>query len=349
MKRLLRVIVLLLLIGGGYYYYIHLPEPDSLTLTGIVTTENVIVSPQVGGKIGQLLVKEGDVVHRDQVIAVMTSDELMADRNYYENVVESIGSQVGEGQAALRLQEQQTEDRIVQAQANLDAAITQQKEAAAALENAAIALERAQKMLTQGVGPQQEVDRAKTAYDAAKTRVDTMASQMEAQRAAVAVAKADLSQLAVQQNRIQTTQRQRAAASAQRQKADVRLAYSEVRAPADGMVDVRAAREGEVVNPGQAIVTLVNPDDLWVRADVEETYIDRIRVGDKLNVRLPSGDVREGVVFYRAVDAIFATQSDVSRTMRYVKTFEIRLRVDNVDRRLAVGMTMYIDLSLKAQ
>jgi HlyD family secretion protein len=96
--------------------------------------------------------------------------------------------------------------------------------------------------------------------------------------------------------------------------------------------------------PGQPVVTLVNPDDLWVRANVEETYIDRVRVGDKLKVRLPSGDVREGTVFYRGVEAAFATQRDVSRTKRDIKTFEIRLRLDNSDRRLAVGMTAYVEL-----
>ena len=66
-----------------------------------------------------------------------------------------------------------------------------------------------------------------------------------------------------------------------------------------------------------------------MRADVEETYIDRVRIGDTLTVRLPSGDEREGTVFYRGVDAGFATQRDVSRTKRDIKTFEIRLRVDN--------------------
>jgi HlyD family secretion protein len=101
-------------------------------------------------------------------------------------------------------------------------------------------------------------------------------------------------------------------------------------------------RLGEVVTPGQPVVTLINPDDLWIRADVEETYIDRVRIGDKMTVRLPSGDERVGTVFYRGVDAGFATQRDVSRTKRDIKTFEVRLRCDNKDRRLAVGMTAYV-------
>jgi len=111
-------------------------------------------------------------------------------------------------------------------------------------------------------------------------------------------------------------------------------------------VDTRAALQGEVVNPGQAIVTLINQDDLWVRADVEETYVDQIHLGDKLQVKLPSGVTREGAVFYRKVDADYATQRDVSRTKRDIKTFEIRLRCDNLDRSLAVGMTAYVALPL---
>jgi HlyD family secretion protein len=124
------------------------------------------------------------------------------------------------------------------------------------------------------------------------------------------------------------------------------MKYSEICAPIDGVVNVRAAREGEVVSAAQPILTLVNLDDLWVRVDVEESYIDRLRLGDQLTVRLPSGVERPGTVFYRSVDGAFATQRDVSRRKRDIRTFEVRLRLDNRDRRLAIGMTAYVLLPL---
>jgi multidrug resistance efflux pump len=162
------------------------------------------------------------------------------------------------------------------------------------------------------------------------------------------LARADVEQVAAQRAVLAAGEHQLAAAIAQKQKAMVRLAYTEVRAPTDGIVDVRAALQGEVVNPGQAIITLINPDNLWVRADVEESYIDRIPLGDRLTVQLPGGSRLEGRVFYHGVDADYATQRDVSRTKRDIKTFEIRLRCDNRDRRLAVGMTAYVILPLEA-
>ncbi|MFH0794553.1 MAG: efflux RND transporter periplasmic adaptor subunit, partial [bacterium] len=229
-----------------------------------------------------------------------------------------------------------------EAEASLAAAIAQQAEATATLENAQLNFDRARELSKQGIVPVQQLDQARTAYDAAKAQVDSLNQQIEAQRAAVALAQANAEQNAVRRNQLLGSEQQRAAAEAQRTKADVQLAYTEIRAPLDGIVDVRAALPGEVVNLGQPIVTLINPDDLWVRADVEESYIDRIRLGDHLTVRLPPGEERTGTVFFRGVDADFATQRDVSRTKRDIKTFEIRLRVDNRDRRLAVGMTMYI-------
>ena len=342
-----RLIILLLVAGGAAAaYYAMRKPPGPIVLTGIVTTQDVVVAPQLGGQIGQLLVKEGDSLQKNQLVAVMTTDELKADRAYYAHQVESIQSQVGENEAQLRFEQRQTEDQIHQARAALDTAIAQTGESRAEVESARITLERTEKLSKEGVAPVQQLDQARTTYAAAKARLDAAEKQVEVQRAAVEVANANAERVAVQQNRIRTTQRQGEAVRAQRERADVRLSYSEVRAPVAGIVDVRVAREGEVVNAGQPILTLIDPDDLWVRADIEETYIDRIRIGDPLKVRLPSGEERMGTVFFRAVDANFATQRDVSRIKRDIKTFEIRLRLDNSDRRLAVGMTMYVELPM---
>jgi len=84
---------------------------------------------------------------------------------------------------------------------------------------------------------------------------------------------------------------------------------------------------------------VVDVDHLWVRADVEETYIDSIQFGQKLRVQLPSGNLLEGSVFFKGVENDFATQRDVSRTKRDIKTFAIKVAVPNPEHRLFTGMT----------
>jgi HlyD family secretion protein len=345
LRRLLVLLTLAAAAAGAFWYYTR--PPAALVLTGIVTTQEIVVSPQIGGRLEKLLVDEGDPVHKDQLVAVLALDELRQEREFYTYTAAGIGVQVRESEAALRLEERQLHEEIAQAEATLAAAESQRLAADAELENARVNLDRAQQMMHDGLGTAEKLDSSRTAYEVARSRVAALVRQIDAQRAAVEWARSNAEQVAVRQSQVAATRQQHAAADAQRARADVRLAYAEIHAPIDGVVDVRAARPGEVVNAGQAVVTLIDPDDLWIRADVEESYVERLAIGSHLTVRLPSGEERQGKVFYRGADAGFATQRDVSRTKRDIRTFEVRLRVDNADRKLAVGMTAYVMLPIQ--
>jgi multidrug resistance efflux pump len=340
--RRLVVLAGLIVVTCGVVYTLVRPHSRVLVLTGIVTTDDVVVGPQVAGRVDRLLASQGDSVVPGQLLAVIAPEELQADQAYFAHSAKGYASAVQESEAALRYQERETVNHISQAEATLAATVAQRAEAAASVEDAHLTFERQQTLIRERAGAGQDLDHARTAYAAALARQAALDQQVQAQQAELELARANAEQIAIRESALQAARQQRAAAEAQRTKADVRLGYTEVRAPVAGVVDVRAVRLGEFVNAGQPIVTLIDPDDLWVRADVEETYIDRIRLGDSLPVRLPSGAERIGKVFFRGVDAGFATQRDVSRTKRDIRTFEIRLRVDNRDRRLAVGMTAYV-------
>src|SRR4051812_27252625 len=122
-KRLSLLLILAIAAGGGYYFYSR--PPAALVLTGLVTTDDVTVSPQIGGQISELLVAEGDVVKKDQRLAVITPDELRADSVYYAQNAAGLPSQVAASEAALRFQERQTADQIRQAESTLAASESQ--------------------------------------------------------------------------------------------------------------------------------------------------------------------------------------------------------------------------------
>jgi HlyD family secretion protein len=346
MKRLPIVLVSSLITAAAIALFVVRARSGPLVLTGIVTTEDLIVSPQIGGQVTRLLVGEGDLVVHGQLLAVIAPDELKADEAYYSHSAEGFAVQVEEGETALHYQEEQSEQQIRQAAATLAAVQAQRAEASADFANAKVEYVRVEELAKTGSVSAQEVDRERTTFETTRAKLDAAERQLEAQRAALALARAGADQVKMKRSALAAAKQERAAATAQTEKAVVRLGYSEIHSPANGVVDVRAVRQGEVVTAGQPLVTLVDPDDLWIRVDVEESYIERIHLGDSFTVRLPSGETCSGVVFYRGVDAGFATQRDVSRTKRDIKTFEVRLRVDNRDRRLAVGMTAYVLLSV---
>jgi multidrug resistance efflux pump len=279
------------------------------------------------------------------LLAVIQPQEWNAAMRFYTNSAKQSSAQVIEATADLQFQEEQSSNLVWQSEANLAAAQDQVAQAEADSENAALTFKREEGLYKQGVDSVKDYDSARTAYDSVKARVQSLRKQVIAAQAAVALAKSTIQQTAARRAALAASRDQQAASDAQSEKAGVQLGYTLVHAPISGTVDVRAALQGEVVNPGQCIVTLIDPDNLWVRADVGETSIDSIRTNDTFQVRLPSGAERQGTVFFRGVDADYATQRDVSRSKRDIKTFEIRLRCDNKDGRLAVGMTAYVVLS----
>ncbi len=348
MKRNVRlavaVLIVLALVAGFLW-----PRPKQIVLTGIVTTDEVVVAPEIQGRVQELLVRQGDTVTNGQLLARIQPQEWRAEMDFYAQSQQQSQADVARAEAELKFQEDQTSNQIWQAEASLASARDQVTQGEADLENASLTFKRETDLYHRGVDSVQAYDQARTTEASARARVDSLRSQVVAAEAAVGVAKASAQQVAVRRAALSGAEKQFAAAKSQTELAQVRLDYTEVNAPTNGIVDVRAALQGEVVNPGQAIVTLINPDDLWIRADVPETYIDRIHLGDKFTVRLPSGAAREGAVFYRGIDADYATQRDVSRSKRDIKTFEVRLRCENHDRALAVGMTAYVDVPLEGR
>jgi HlyD family secretion protein len=347
MRRRLRIVIPVLVLALiATVYLARYLRPKTLRLTGIVTTDEVVVSSEIQGRLQSLLVNQGDTVQTGQLLARIQPQEWKADMSFYANAEQQSAALVAQAEADLKYQESQTSNQIRQAEANLATSEAQVAQGDADLEIAQLNFERLQGLFKTGVESAQAHDQARTTFDAAKAHADALRKQVQASQAAVALAQSNADQVAARRATLEATRHQWAAANAQKDKARVKLDYTEIHAPISGVVDVRAALQGEVITPGQPIVTLLDPDNLWIRADVEETYIDRITLGQKLQVRLPSGAQRDGTVFYRAVDADYATQRDVSRTKRDIKTFEVRLHVDNKDRVLAVGMTAYVMLPL---
>ena len=133
---------------------------------------------------------------------------------------------------------------------------------------------------------------------------------------------------------------------AQKNQAAVRLGYTKIYAPVSGTVSVRAARQGEVVNIGAPIVTIV---DL-------ERHLGA--GGNSGNLRgphwttvtccasgCPAAPRRGGKVFFKGVEGDFATQRDVSRRKRDIKTIVLKVRLDNPKGAYVPGMTAEVLVS----
>ena len=337
-RKFVMVLGFLFLIGV-VVYVTTTPKGNDIALIGVVDGNTVIVSPQITGRMITLKVDEGSEVKQGELIAELDPKELEANLDAAKANVASLEHQVNEANHNYTWTNDQTGASIEQASARVTSSKAQIEQAQVALARDKDDLARMQKLFAKGEISAQDRDHAEATVKMSQANVDALEQSAMAEAAALNVAQANRKQVDVRQSEISTTLAQLEQARASEAQVATQLGYTKIYAPIDGIVSVRVAKQGEVVSQGSPIVVLVDENHLWVRADVEETYIDSIQFGQKLRVQLPSGDVREGDVFFKGVEGDYATQRDVSRTKRDIKTFAIKVSLPNPDHRLFIGMT----------
>ncbi len=325
---------------AAIYYLLSTDRSSDEVLVGVVDANNVVVSAKILGRIERLAVDEGTPVKQGDLIAVIDSGELKAAKAAAETTISSYRARVAQARSGAVQAEGETASTLANAKARLQAARSNYTQSQADLERVRSDASRLIELAKEGVASQADQERSDAQLRMAQAAVQNAAEQVNAAEADVNTYQARLEQAKQARSTLAGSQEDVRTAEAQLTEAETRLGYTQVLAPVTGVVNVRAAREGEIVNPGQAIVTVVDYSDTWVYAPLPETDAGSINLGDTLTVKYPWGATEQGKVFYKAAEADFATQRDVSRNKRDIKTIAIKVRVQNNQQgKLVPGMT----------
>ena len=331
----------LLAVGAGRFFFVP-AGAETLKLTGIVVANRVAVAAKAAGRIERLNVDEGHVVAAGDVIAVLDRAELEAERRDQLAVIEQLNAKLEQSRERVVLEGERGRNQVASAEAEIKASRSQRTEVLAMLAQSRRESERRQNLYNAGIISRQDVEQGNTDLEVAVARLAAVEDQIARAEADHETARANARQADIAERDVEQTLAQIRQAEAQVAQVDARLSHTEIRAPLAGTISLRAAREGEVVRAGDPIVTIVDLDDIWVRAEIEESLMRGLKVGQPLEVEIASGERVTGRVSLIEAEAQFATQRDVSRTKRDVRTFGVKVTLPNADRRLHPGITAYV-------
>jgi multidrug resistance efflux pump len=329
----------LLTIGSLIFYLVTVRPSSDLQLIGTVDANEVVVSSKIPGRIQTLYVDEGQDVKAGQLIAVIESEDLAAARKAAEANVSSNRWKLGETVETEHQTRGETSNATVNAEAQLRAARAALAQAQANYDHQQADTSRIVALAQQGIMSEQAKDDAVTSLQATKAAVDAARENVAAAEASLRQARAHELLTNVAARTVDSTRDEVENSRALAEQARVQLGYAQVYAPVTGKVNVRAARQGEVVTAGAAIVTIMDLTQTWIYAPLPETQADAVQLGDSLRVVMPSGATLQGKVINKAAEADFATQRDVSSRKRDIKTIQLKLLIDNPEKRYVPGMT----------
>jgi HlyD family secretion protein len=292
---------------------------------GFVDAPVSAVAAQVAGRIDAVPVKEGDRVAKGQVLARLDAREREA--------------QLEQARAV----HFQASEALREARANLEALLPSVRGAAADVARARATLEEAEanfgrtrELADGGAASPQQVDAARARLLEARAAWQSLGAARSGAQGRVAAARAAVANA-------------RAAArtsDAAVHLAEVQVSQAEVRCPFDGVVVSRNLEVGEWAAPGTPVVTVEDRSRLWVRLDIEETILGSVRLGAPAQVAVVAlgGRTLRGHVAEVGAEGDFALNRDVKRGRPDVRTFRVRVAVDEAVDALRPGMTAQVAL-----
>jgi HlyD family secretion protein len=288
-----------------------------------------------------------------------------------EAQIASAATGVPQMETALAMQERTTREAVSAAQAQLNSAQAQVGSTRSALVKARADLGRQKALFAQGAVAADLVDAAQAAYDAAVAQDRGAAEAVAQARANLASTRANLMQVEIKRKDVEAAranaaqaqaglknaqsgytvvaQRQQdleaakaalAQASANLQYLQVIAGHNTIVAPRNAVVQVKNVEQGEVVAAGATLLTLVDLQDIWLRAYIPQDQIGRVKVGQLAHVSVDSFPRRifEGRVVEISSMGEFTPGNVQTRGDRVKLVFTVKIRLDNRDESLKPGM-----------
>lgn len=295
--RLLIVFLLIGIAGGGWWWYLSTKyvSTDDARIGGTI----VSVSAKIPGRIIEVLVKEGEQVKAGQAVARIDAREVVAQQAQAKAAVAVAKAKYEELVAGSRPQE------IGQARFGVDQAQAGVEQARASLDNAAKNYERMQALYQQGAISSSQIDNAQTAYAVAQ---EVLRGSQEGVN--VAGEKLNLSVSGTREEAIRGAEAQLQQAEAALEAVAVLGDYTTIVSPVAGTIALKSVNPGEVVAAAQPLFSIVDLNDVWLTTRIEETKLDKIKVGEKAEYTIDGypGRSFEGIVYDigTAANSVFA-------------------------------------------
>ncbi len=270
-------------IGGGWLYYRF---THATTDNAFVKTDMVNLSPLVSGRIKKLFKEEGDSVKAGEVLAVLDDRDLAKVVEIKRAALERTKREVARLRVTIERTTEEVEKNITVAEKALIAATEQKNSLAADLDRAEKDFRRAEGLLKEGSIPESRFDAAKARYESLRARLRALEATVGLRRAEVEKAEIGRKRVKELQKMLSTLKAAVKVAQKDLESAMVNLGHTEIKSPIDGIVAKRYFNEGDFVSPGMPVYALYNPADMYITANLEETKLKGVRVGQPVDITL---------------------------------------------------------------
>jgi membrane fusion protein (multidrug efflux system) len=288
-------------------------------------------------------------------------------------------SELEEERTSLGLEREQVRNQVAEAEAALKQAESSEKEAEAQLRAAKSDWERARTLFADGIistgsrdKAREELAQAQARIDAAhehvaqirarldtvltsrkrvqllEHKVETLEAEVDREKANLSLAHTEREGGSVREEKVRILEARLKEARAKVEQARVSLNDTVLRSPLSGVISRSRVEEGQLVQRGQPVLVINDPQDVWVLANIKESYIRDVVIGNPVDIRVDAYPDRR---FQGAVDVIgaaaiseFSLFPPTGSFTKVEQRIPVQISVSNTDGLLKPGMMVVVGI-----
>ncbi len=352
------VLVFFLLIGAVFLIYTKLTPlklPSNLVAaSGNVDGDLIALNTKYAGRIDQIFVQDGQSIKKDDNVAILQSDE-------DEAQLRSLGDGIASAKASLEaliqnsaITKESVPLEIAKAQNALFVAIAQKKDLEDSLGTQKEQMEQDERDLARNSSlfdksliSQQSYEyvklksqSSKNSYSSQSQRISQAQKNIDIARSNLALSESQSKKIPALEANVEAAKRNIASLQASKDRAQIMIDDMTLKSPVDGFVIEKIANQGEVLNSGMVVATLIDPKSLYLKIFVDTMQNGKIKVGDKAVIFLDAYPDKpiEAVVARVAQDAEFTPKEVSVRSDRIQRVYAVHLKPLHVEPILKLGI-----------
>jgi HlyD family secretion protein len=370
--------LLLLAVGALVYRGQRNVQLRELYYSGTIEARHAELAFQVSGRIREVQVDEGQLVERDQSLAVLDQSEYQARHEQAKAQLESSIKNLQRSEMVLEVYRRTLPDEVARAEAGVKVLLSQLQELEAGyreqdIERARLAfltskdiMEEARKnkvrydrLFQKGIVSEKEWDTIKLKYETAakefekakktlemlqegvrEETIQTARARLAEGEAILKQARSNLKKIDAAEKEVETATAQVQAARSAVDLARIHLTYTLLRAPFKGIITSRNIEPGEVVLPGREALTLSDLSTVELKIFVGETEIGRVKPGQRVDVRVDSfpNKAYKGKVSFISPEGEFTPKIIQTHQERVKLVYLVKVSIPNPGLELKSGM-----------
>lgn len=342
-------LVALIAIGTWLYgRYSHVYVQDSRLSSTMVS-----VSSRVAGWITDFPAKEGATLQKGDLMVDIDAREAQFMLAETEAALQGVRAEKAALSANRDQVDQRTKSQYDMAQSMVNEAQARRNSAQSDLQLAQSDFQRIESLYKEKVISAQRWETERTRFRKAGQESERAAAAVETARTALATAESARLELKVLDERLLITEASEAKLTAQRDRQALDVADRAVRSPVNGVIDETFANPGEYVRPGQRLLMIHDPENIWVNANIKEGEIRFVKIGSHATVTVDAypGETFDGKVVRigNAATSQFALLPNPNPSGNFTKIaqrLEVRIDVAQRDRMLKPGMMVEVAVDI---